>query len=76
MGNTQRQHDVSDMESVIQTIRQSREDDKKKRTDSATTETVVNGCSVKIRFAAQSDSSTISVIRSNPNDPRMGTVPN
>ena len=52
------------MESVIQMIRQSREDDNKKQTGSAVTETVVDGCSVKIRFAAHSDGSTISVIRS------------
>lgn len=52
------------MESVIKKIRQSREDDNKKQVYATITETVVDGCSVKIRFAAHGESNIMSVIRS------------
>ena len=52
------------MESVIQKIRQSREDDHEKQPDATITETVVDGCSVKISFASHSDNNNMSVIRS------------
>ena len=52
------------MESVIQKIRQARNDEDKRQTDAFITETVVDGCQVKMRFASDGDNKIMSAIKS------------
>jgi hypothetical protein len=52
------------MESVINQIRQAREDDHKKKPGILDTETVVDGCQVKMRFSETGDSKAITAIQS------------
>ena len=52
------------MESVIEKIRQAREDDKRKRDNTFSTEIVVDGCQVKMRFDAVGDNKVMESIRS------------
>ena len=52
------------MESVLEKIRQAREAESKPRTDAGITDTVVDGCPVKIRFNSARDSKVMAVIKS------------
>lgn len=52
------------MESVLQKIRQARDDDNKRRADACITEAVVDGCQVIMRFDADGDSKVMSAIKS------------
>ena len=52
------------MESVIQQIRQSRNEENKKKTDINIIETIIDGCQVKMRFDAVGDSRIITAIKS------------
>jgi len=52
------------MESVIQTIRQARDNKLKKDNDPFLTETVIEGCQVKMRFDAVGDSKIMTNIQS------------
>jgi len=52
------------MESVIQQIRQSREDANKKRSNEYIKETEIDGCKVKITFNALGDSRVMPTIQS------------
>jgi len=52
------------MESVIQKIRQARDDENRKKLDVSKHETVVDGCQVKMRFDPIGDSKVLSAIQS------------
>ena len=52
------------MESVIQQIRQSRENKKTIRAEICVYETVVDGCQVKMRFSDESNNTVLESIRS------------
>jgi len=52
------------MESVIQTIRQARDNKLKKDNDSFLTEAVIEGCQVKMRFDTVGDSKIMANIQS------------
>ena len=52
------------MESVMKKIRQAREIDIKKRTETYPTETIVDGCQVKLRFSTIGDNKIIPAIQS------------
>jgi len=52
------------MESVIQKIREARDDKNKKQSDRFPSETVVDGCVVKIRFAEDADNKVMAAVRS------------
>ena len=54
---------VKYMESVMIKIQQAREDEIKKRIESKTQETTVNGCHVRIRFATNGDSKVLSAVK-------------
>ena len=51
------------MESVIQKIREAREDKTGTRVEPSVTETIVDGCQVKIRFNADGDKNIMTAIR-------------
>ena len=51
------------MESVIQKIREAREDKYRTRIEPSVTETIVDGCQVKIRFNADGDKNIMTVVR-------------
>ena len=52
------------MESVMQKIKQAREEENKKRAEKYITETVVDGCHVRLRFPAVGDNKIIPAIQS------------
>jgi len=52
------------MESVIEKIRQARDDDKKRKTGECITETIVDGCHVTMRFDAIGDTKAMAAIKS------------
>ena len=52
------------MESVMNKIRQAREEETKRQADKYITEAIVDGCNVKIRFAAIGDSKVLSSVQS------------
>ena len=52
------------MESVLEKIRQAREVETKRQADKYITETVVDGCNVKIRFATIGDSKVMNAVQS------------
>ena len=52
------------MESVMNKIRQAREDEIKRQADKNITETVIDGCQVKLRFSAVGDNKIIPAIQS------------
>ena len=52
------------MESVMKKIRQAREEETKRQAEKHITETVVDGCNVKIRFAAIGDSKVMNAVQS------------
>ena len=52
------------MESVIQRIREARDDKNSTRIEPSVTETTVDGCQVKIRFDAYGDKNIMTAIRS------------
>ena len=52
------------MESVLEKIRQARETEPKRQAEAYPTETVVDGCSVKLRFAAFGDAKVIPAVQS------------
>ena len=62
------------MESVMQKIKQAREDDNKKRVDKNITETVVDGCQVKLRFSPIGDNKIIPAIKSMLISSRLDSV--
>ena len=62
------------MESVMQKIKQAREDDNRKRVDKNITETVVDGCTVKLRFSSVGDNKIIPAIKSMLISSRLDTV--
>ena len=52
------------MESVMQKIKQAREEETKRRADKYITETVVDGCHIRLRFSAVGDNKIIPAIQS------------
>ena len=52
------------MESVMNKIRQAREEETKRHADKNITETVVDGCQVKLRFSSAGDNKIIPAIQS------------
>jgi len=51
------------MESVLKKIRQARETESKQRADTNITDTVVDGCQVRMRFCSTGDSKVMSAIQ-------------
>jgi len=52
------------MESIMNKIRQAREEESKRQADKNITETVVDGCQVKLRFSSNGDNKVIPAIQS------------
>ena len=62
------------MESVMNKIRQAREEETKRYADKNITETVVDGCQVKLRFSSVGDNKIIPAIKSMLISSRLDTV--
>ena len=52
------------MESVLEKIRQARENETKRHAEVYPTETIIDGCSVKIRFSTFGDNKVIPAVQS------------